>query len=42
MHSMLITYKEKNLFLIISYELPIKIKLDIILNLENRIGLILY
>ena len=42
MHSMLIAYKEKNLFLIISYELPIKIKLDIILNLENRIGLILY
>ena len=42
MHSMLITYKEKNLFLIISYELPIKIKLDIILNLENLIGLILY
>ena len=42
MHSMLITYKEKNLFLIISYELPIKIKLDIILNLENQIGLILY
>ena len=42
MHLMLITYKEKKrykitFFLIISYQLPIKIKLDIILNLENRI-----